>query len=70
MRQIYITPHIDVLCVNNTIRLLEESGKLGVNKEGNVDTTGSPNEGDAGDAHSKLFEFEDKDSYRDVHCWE
>lgn len=70
MRQIYITPHIDVLSVDSTIHLLEESGNLGVNKKGNVDTTGSPNEGDAGGAHSKLFEFEDEDSSWDDHCWE
>ena len=44
MRQIYISPHIDVLCFNSTIHLLEESGNSGVNKEGNVDTTGSTNE--------------------------
>ena len=69
MRKIYITPHIDVLCVNSTIHLLEESGKSGVNKEGNVDT-GTPNEGDASGAHSKLFEFEDEDSSWDDHCWE
>lgn len=70
MRQIYITPHIDVLSVDSTIHLLEQSGKSGVNKEGNVDTTGSPNEGDAGGAHSKLFEFEDEDSSWNDHCWE
>lgn len=70
MRQIYITPRIDILNVDSTIQLLEESGESGVNKEGNVDTTGSPNEGDAGGAHSKLFEFEDEDSSWDDHCWE
>ena len=70
MRQIYITPRIDVLNVDSAIHLLEESGESGVNKEGNVDTTGSPNEGDAGGAHSKLFEFEDEDSSWDDHCWE
>lgn len=70
MRQIYITPHIDVLCVDSTIHLLEESGKSGVNNEGNVDTTGSTNEGDASGAHSKLFEFEVEDSSWDDHCWE
>lgn len=53
-----------------TIHLLEESGNSGVNKEGNVDTTGSTNEGDASGAHSKLFEFEDEDSSWDDHCWE
>ena len=70
MRQIYITPRIDVLNVDSAIHLLEESGESGVNKEGNVDTTGSPNEGDAGGAHSKLFEFEDEDSSWNDHCWE
>lgn len=70
MRQIYKAPRIDVLCINSTTHLLEESGKLGVNKEGNVDTIGSPNEGDASDAQAKHFEFEDEYTYWNDHCWE